>query len=170
MSDSEEVEQYDYEAEEIGRIVRELRDAISLRRMADIRQCIKTLKAKNADLVKLSRENLWILEAVKTGIPEIVEYIIDLGADLSVEVNGMNAVFSAHEYSGIVKILIANKLNINGQDTEYGNTPLCYSILRKNIKTALALIEAGADVNKANFDSNTPILLAAGTDRFVSLR
>jgi ankyrin repeat protein len=154
----------------ISTTVKMMSDAISLRRIADIKSYIKTLKQQNADIAKLSRDNLWIIEAAKTGIVDVVEYLVDSGIDLNVEVNGMNAIHAAHDYSRIVQILIANNLNINATDTEYGNTPLCYAILRKNVKTALLLMEAGADINKANGDGNTPLLLAAGSDRYEQIQ
>jgi ankyrin repeat protein len=149
----------------VSTTVKMMSDAISLRRLSDIKNYITILKKQNADIKKLSRDNLWILEAVRTGIVDIVEYLIDVGVDLNVEVNGMNAVHAAHDYSRIVQILIANNLNINAVDTEYGNTPLCYAILRKNVKTALLLMQAGADINKENNDGNTPLLLSSGSDR-----
>lgn len=63
----------------------------------------------------------------------------------------------------IFNFLIRKGIDINGRN-KYGDTPLMYAVLRRNVAMAKALIAKGAEVNTINEDNLTPLYNAIQSD------
>lgn len=118
----------------------------------------------------LFRERTAIEEAAGKGHLEVVEYLIEQGAEVDIPDHfGYTALHKAAlgGYDAIVKLLIEKKANVNAVTYEYGGptTPLmeatAWGYREGNIKTAKMLLDAGADVNFQNRYGYTPLSTAA---------
>jgi outer membrane protein assembly factor BamB len=93
------------------------------------------------------KEELW--SAAKKGDVKAVKDLLDKGVDVNAATEyGVTALSYAAEkgHSEVVKLLLANKANVNTKDTFYKSSPLEWALNRKNNdEIILALVEAGAD-------------------------
>ena len=102
--------------------------------------------------------NVELVEAVYSGNTARVKQLLRQGADVNVEQKyGWTVLMDAAKagQTEMVKVLI----DAGADMTEYGDTALMFAL--GNTDTAIALIEAGADVNGKHGDGFTPLLLAA---------
>ena len=96
---------------------------------------VKLLVSKGAQISSVNKGRSPIQVACGNSNREIIEYLLDHGADLSV-----------------------------GQDSEIGS-PLHWSVGEHRVEISRLLLEHGADVNMPNMYGVTPLILAAaGTD------
>lgn len=108
--------------------------------------------------------NTALMKAAMEGHKKIVKMLVNAGAQVN---NKNGADYTAlkfaigGKYKDIVKILLEHDADLHDQD-DWGITPLMEAILRKSDKEIVKmLIDAGADVNHRNKDSNTALIWAA---------
>ena len=101
-------------------------------------------------------------EKVETGRVKVVELLRQHGAstNTSSESNALcNAVRSGDLQA--VKEQLANGVDINAEDSEFGVTALSWAALLDNTEIAKFLIAKGADINAKSRDGSTPLHSAA---------
>ena len=105
-----------------------------------------------------------LIIAAYEGHTEIVELLLEAGADVSVVDPGMKATaLHAAAYAGNVeaaRLLIKYKIDIDKQGPHNGYTALHDAIWQNNVETARALIEAGANLNLKSNRGETPLEFA----------
>ncbi|MGK7944874.1 MAG: ankyrin repeat domain-containing protein [Microcystaceae cyanobacterium] len=104
-------------------------------------------------------------ECIKWGImenlPEIIEVLIDQGADVNYKYGRSNYQTPLHlalssNQSEIIELLIQNGANINAQDKN-GQTPLHLASQSNNLDKIEVLIQSGADINAQDREGKTPL-------------
>ncbi|UYV74259.1 hypothetical protein LAZ67_11002694, partial [Cordylochernes scorpioides] len=102
-----------------------------------------------------------LLDACFTKSPEVVAFMIKLGADVNQkDLYGNTPLALSNESGEITKLLIHTGAIIDSKNN-FGDTPLhraAYALKPSIIQT---LIEAGADVNLKNRSGKTPFIMAA---------
>lgn len=86
--------------------------------------------------------------------------------DISIKSNNQSNLLHFATYcsnEAVFDYLIDKGININ-EVNGYGDTPLMYAVLRRNVKMAKELIERGANVNTVNKDNLTPLFNAIQSD------
>ena len=154
-----------------GGLVGSLRRAV---RENDV-DLVKALLRKNIDLNHLgANPNTTILmEAAKSGQKEIVEALLENGANPNVKTVmgdydpnlGKTALFFAVQggHAEVVGTIIEKKAKVDAK-TKDGRTPLMFAVLEPNrLEAARILLAAGANPNVKTVDGLTPLLFAAGT-------
>lgn len=113
--------------------------------------------------------------ACNKGEVQIVEYLLNKGADVTISndvFNGFTALHwaSSNGFEDIVKLLIRFNANLEAKDFN-GRTPLHLACERGNQAIALSLIQNGADVHAESSDLKTPLHYSAfvGMLRIVNL-
>jgi ankyrin repeat protein len=69
---------------------------------------------------------------------------------------------SRHADLGILHALIAGSADLELRDERNGWTPLLHAIHVRNVPAVTALVEAGADLNRAGRSGITPLIMASG--------
>ena len=95
---------------------------------------------------------------------DIIQTLIKKGADVNVINNDGNSALLIGCKIGdesSVRLLIDNKADVNPRDIKNGETPLISSIQSGSLDIVNILIKRGADVNKPNFDGETPLMIAS---------
>jgi uncharacterized protein len=107
--------------------------------------------------------------AAYKGYTEIVEKLLEAGADITAVDPGMKATaLHAAAYAGrtaAARVLIAHKIDIDKQGPYNGYTALHDAIWQNNIETAKVIIEAGASLEIKSQDGQTPLDLAKAKGR-----
>ncbi len=101
-------------------------------------------------------------EKVETGRAKVVELFHQHGAATNTR-SVSNALCDAVRSGDLraVKERLANGVDINAEDSEFGVTALSWAVLRDNTEIAQFLIEKGAEVNAKSRDGSTPLHSAA---------
>ena len=107
--------------------------------------------------------------AAYKGYTEIVEKLLEAGADITAVDPGMKATaLHAAAYAGrteAARVLIAYKIDIDKQGPYNGYTALHDAIWQNNIETAKVIIEAGASLEIKSKDGQTALDLAKAKGR-----
>ncbi|XP_044745309.1 serine/threonine-protein phosphatase 6 regulatory ankyrin repeat subunit B-like [Coccinella septempunctata] len=101
--------------------------------------------------------------ASKKGYSEIVEALIDMGADLTARnYQGMTYLHQAafNEEPRILKILLDAGMDVNAQDN-YSRTAVHYAAAKKNLLSLQVLLEKNPNINAVDRRHNTPANVAA---------
>ena len=127
-----------------------------------------TQGAARADIEAKARRTP-ILGAVESGIPELLERMIALGAKPDTLVNdiGTTALHAAAalENAQMVEILLKHGAKVNAKSTT-GITPLLNAVNFNNLECVRVLIQYGADPDIAAIDGMTPRALAMKQQRW----
>ena len=107
------------------------------------------------------------LKAIEKGDLKTAQAMLDSGADINYNLNGVNAFTNAYymafkDYAGITRFLIKNGIDINMRFNK-GKTPLMYAITNPycSFNAFYVLLENGADVNVVDGEGNTALHYAA---------
>ena len=126
----------------------------------------KALVSENPEIVRsiTGHGNTPLHYAVEIGNLEIVEYLLDSGAEVDIKNNHLNTPLHLAASRGLIqisKLLIAKGADINAQNKD-GRTPLHHSI-GKNRELLKFLLDSGADVNIKTYkiySERTPLHVA----------
>lgn len=113
-----------------------------------------------------------LMAATRSGNEEMIDLLIAFGADGKIVSEGLgNALhfLSSHADKKTVKKILGAGAGINETDAEK-KTPLFNAISRRHHRTALALLEEGADVNILTRTDASPLHIAVFTRDFVLLK
>jgi uncharacterized protein len=137
---------------------------------------VQNLIQKGADVNELdAHQDAPLVIAAYKGYTEIVEKLLEAGADVSAVDPGMKATaLHAAAYAGrteAARLLIAYKIDIDKQGPYNGYTALHDAIWQNNVETAQVLIEAGAKLDIQSKDGQTALDLAkaSGHTKIVAL-
>lgn len=138
-------------------------------RQNDIVQ-VKALIAQGVDVSELdSNQDAPLVIAAYEGHTEIVELLLQAGADITAVDPGMKATaLHAAAYAGrteAARLLIQYKIDINKQGPYNGYTALHDAVWQNNIGVVRLLMEAGADPTIPASDGLTPLELARSKKR-----
>jgi uncharacterized protein len=131
---------------------------------------VESLIQKGANVNELdANQDAPLVIAAYKGYTEIVEKLLEAGADITAVDPGMKATaLHAAAYAGrteAAKVLIAYKIDIDKQGPYNGYTALHDAIWQNNIETAQVIIEAGANLEIKSKDGQTALDLAKARDR-----
>ena len=122
-------------------------------------------QSRNIDISVLADNGATPLHtAARTGAIDAARHLLDAGADPTIETrSGMTPLLLAAEagHTEIVELLISAGADVNAVGYGDSQTALSRAILFGHHKTAIALLEAGADATIANDSGNTPLHAAA---------
>ncbi|MBQ7257031.1 MAG: ankyrin repeat domain-containing protein [Abditibacteriota bacterium] len=139
--------------------------------ISDNLRLVKDLIGKGVDVNAIinNDKDTPIGEACKLNRENIVNYLIEVGADLNAKDNyGFTAVHDAVLYPKILKKLIEKGADINQKDFE-GETPLHLAVKYNKPESAEILVDAGA-VLSLNIDNQTPTdLIKENKDKFTEI-
>jgi len=126
---------------------------------------IKNLVEADPGLVnmKLTNDETMLTIAAWTGQSELISYLVEKGADLSLRNKWNNtALHNAAQqgYTEIAKILLDKGADINLQGTS-GCTSLLFAAQKQHPEMVALLLKHGAKVNIANDYEQTPIIAAS---------
>ena len=139
-------------------------------------QLINAVKNNNFALTKslLNKDNVdardgagntLLMIAADKGYSEIVEFLVNNGADIdAMNPVGQTALNKAIYFgkNSIAKYLIDNKADVNKTDTKFILPPLVAAIRSNNLEAGKILLAKGADVNVTDGTNNfSPIMWAA---------
>ncbi len=125
----------------------------------------KKLITEGADVnQKDSRGNSLLIVSAADGHAEMVELLLESGADINAVDASMKATaLHAAAYLGhpeVMQVLIERGIDIDAQGPYNGYTALHDAVWQNNVEGVRILCEGGADVNIRGNDSNTPLDLA----------
>ena len=139
----------------------ELMRGIQQNDAASVRKLIA--QGVNVDELDAKQDAPLVIAAYK-GYSDIVQLLLESGADVTVVDPGMKATaLHAAAYAGRVaaaRLLIEYKIDIDKQGPYNGYTALHDTIWQNNIETAEVLINAGADLHIKSNDGETPLAFA----------
>lgn len=126
-------------------------------------ETVRTLLTQYPDMKDVRRNGGWTLLHMSFNSRELIEYLIDNGADIEARSDGQWTPLHSQAYSGHadgVEVLLEQ-----GADPEakhaFGMTPLINAIRWNRIEAAEVLVAKGANVNAANTLGRTPLMLSA---------
>jgi uncharacterized protein len=131
---------------------------------------VQDLIKKGVDVSELdANQDAPLVIAAYKGYTEIVEKLLEAGADITAVDPGMKATaLHAAAYAGrtdAARVLIAYKIDINKQGPYNGYTALHDAIWQNNIETAKVIIEAGASMEIKSKDGQTALVMAKARGR-----
>ena len=124
---------------------------------------IKNLLTKYPDMKDARRNGGWTLLHMAFGSREMVEYLIEIGADIEARSDGQWTPLHSQAYSGHkdgVELLLEHGADIEAKHA-YDLTPLLNSIRWNRVEAARLLVERGANVNSADTRGRTPLIWSA---------
>ena len=126
-------------------------------------ETVKSLLAKYPDLKDAKRNGGWTLLHMAFNSREMVEYLIEIGADIEARSDGQWTPLHSQAYAGskdAVGLLLEH-----GADKEakhaYDMTPLLNSIRWNRVEAAKVLVEKGANVDSPDTLGRTALILSA---------
>jgi len=126
-------------------------------------ETVKSLLTKYPDMKDVRRNGGWTLLHLSFDSRELVEYLIENGADIEARSDSQWTPLHSQAYGGHkdgVEVLLAHGADIDAKHA-YDMTPLISSIRWDRIEVAKLLIEKGANVDVANTLGRTPLIISA---------
>lgn len=126
-------------------------------------QSVKSLLTKYPEMKDVRRNGGWTLLHLSFDSRELVEYLIENGADIEARSDGQWTPLHSQAYGGHkdgVEVLLAHGADIEAKHA-YDITPLISSIRWDRIEVAKLLIEKGANVDATNTLGRTPLIISA---------
>lgn len=126
-------------------------------------ETVKSLLTKYPDMKDVRRNGGWTLLHLSFESRELIEYLIENGADIEARSDGGWTPLHSQAYGGHkdgVEVLLAHGANIEAKHA-YDMTPLINSIRWDRIEVAKLLIENGANVDATNTLGRTPLIISA---------
>jgi ankyrin repeat protein len=104
-------------------------------------------------------DETYVLYAALDGDAEAIQYWIQKGGDVNMQINGRGrlhyAAITARGFE-IVRVLLDNHADANIRD-QVDHSPLYYAMFHKHLKTIRLLLDHGADVNDLEVASREPL-------------
>lgn len=126
-------------------------------------ETVKCLLGKYPDMKNVRRNGGWTLLHLARNSRELIEYLIDTGADIEARSDGQWTPLHNQAYRGDrdgVELLLEHGADIEAK-TSFGHTPLLSSIRWDRIEVTKFLIEKGANVNPTTELGRTPLVTSA---------
>jgi ankyrin repeat protein len=126
-------------------------------------ETIKSLLSKYPEMKNVRRRGGWTLLHVARNSRELVEYLINNGADVMARSDGQWTPLHNQAYRGDrdgVELLLEHGADIEAK-TSFGHTPLLSSIRWDRIEVTKFLIEKGANLNPTTELGRTPLIISA---------
>jgi ankyrin repeat protein len=126
-------------------------------------ETVKNLLTKYPDMKDVRRNDGRILLHVSFNSRELIEYLIENGADIEAKSDGGWTPLHSQAYKGHkdgVEVLLEHGANLEAKHA-YGMTPLLNSIRWDRIEVAKLLVDKGANVDGANTLGRTPLIMSA---------
>ncbi|MBU2651492.1 MAG: ankyrin repeat domain-containing protein [Bacteroidetes bacterium] len=122
---------------------------------------VKSLVENNPNLLEFTNDNYnsCIHYGARTGFVEIIEFLIQKGADVNSENIAQETPLhfaAAFGHPDAIIVLLKNGANINAKNYE-GSTPLHYAVQFADMQSIEPLVENGTDVNARNILDYTPL-------------
>lgn len=124
---------------------------------------VKDLLEKYPDMKNTKETGGWTLLHVAYNSRELVEYLIENGADIEARSDGQWTPLHNQAYKGHrdgVELLLEHGADIEAK-TSFGHTPLLSSIRWDRIEVTKFLIEKGANINPTTELGRTPLIISA---------
>lgn len=124
---------------------------------------VRDLLEKYPDMKNVKISGGWTLLHVVFDSREMVEYLIENGADIKARSDGQWTPLHNQAYKGnldSVKLLLEHGADIEAK-TSFGHTPLLSSIRWNRIEVTKFLIEKGANLNPTTELGRTPLIISA---------
>jgi ankyrin repeat protein len=124
---------------------------------------VKDLLEKYPDMINTRERGGWSLLHVAYSNRELLEYLIEKGADIMARSDGGWTPLHNQAYKGYrdgVELLLDHGADIEAK-TSFGHTPLLSSIRWDRIEVTKFLIGRGANVNPATELGRTPLIISA---------
>ncbi|NIM58767.1 MAG: hypothetical protein GTO16_07455 [Candidatus Aminicenantes bacterium] len=153
---------------------KDLRSAIIFGKIAEIEGLIKAGVDVNKRFNLGASRNITALYlAVMLGQADIGKLLIDSGADVNIDFDGVSLLHVAALYGGnkaVAELLIAEGLDVNAKCGAHGKakdtTPLHAAAGKDNIEVAKVLIDNGAELDAKVFENHyTPLHVAARNNK-----
>ncbi len=113
---------------------------------------------------KIPDTGLALIEAASKGDSEVVEALLDSGADINArDEQNQTALHQAASkgHTPVVKLLLKRGADVNAKNL-FGQTPLLAPVYRGSLDTVRALLSAGADVEaRSELTGQTPLLIVS---------
>ncbi len=123
---------------------------------------LKNLLTKYPDMKDVNRNGFTLLHRA-FGSREMVEYLIDIGADMEAKSGALWTPLHSQAYSGHqdgVEVLLDHGADIEAK-TSFGHTPLLSSLRWDRIEVTRLLLERGANVDPTTEIGRTPLIVSA---------
>ena len=124
---------------------------------------IPAVKYVVKERVKKGEYNALLFKAVKTGMIRIVEYLLDVGADIEMKEApsflGLLDFAVARNIPKMVELLLDRGANKEIKD-RVGGTPLHTAVACNHIENVKLLVDAGAELNVEDNDRRTALFYA----------
>ncbi len=115
---------------------------------------------------KIPDTGLALIEAANKGDAEVVEALLDSGADINArDEQNQTALHKAASrgHTPVVKLLLERGADVNAKNL-FGQTPLLAPLQRGSLETVRVLLNAGADIEaRSRFFGQTPLLVVSGS-------
>ena len=124
---------------------------------------IKDLLTKHPDMKDVKRNGGWTLLHLSFNSRELIEYLIQNGADIEARSDSQWTPLHSQAYGGHkdgVELLVEHGADLEATHA-YGMTPLVNSIKWGRAEVIKLLVEKGADVNVTNILGRTPLIMSA---------
>jgi ankyrin repeat protein len=124
---------------------------------------VKDLLTKYPDMKNVKQNGGWTLLHTALNSREMVEYLIEIGADIEARSDGQWTPLHSQAYGGHkdgVELLLEHGADIEAKHA-YDITPLLNSIRWNRVEAAKILIEKGAKVDSPDTLGRTPLILSA---------
>jgi ankyrin repeat protein len=120
---------------------------------------------------KIHDTGLALIKAADKGDPEIVEALLDSGADINARDEQNQTTLhkaASRGHTPIVKLLLERGADVNAKNL-FGETPLLVPVYRGSLDIVGALLDAGADVDaRSELTGQTPLLaVSSGRTKIV---
>jgi ankyrin repeat protein len=126
-------------------------------------ETVKNLLTEYPDMKDVRRNGGWTLLHLSFGSRELVEYLIENGADIEARSDSQWTPLHSQAYGGHlagVELLLEHGAEIEAKHA-YDMTPLISSVRWDRIDVAKLLVEKGANVDAPNTLGRTPLIISA---------